>query len=178
MNTTHHFLSISKYLVTYSCDWQFGKWQLHKSIRLSYRSIPVLVLWTQTQYSTTVFSRVSNPWPLCLLLHPICITYRAGNSLIGFLSKSLVFCEKMSKWAIRSKKRAIRSVAQFWWGTWAIRSWLLIFGEQPERIAHIAHFCWATWAIRSHCSFLVSNLSNSLTSLIKKAGMSKSLNFK
>ena len=33
---------------------------------------------------------------------------RARNSLIGFLSESLDFCEKMSELAIRSKKRAIR----------------------------------------------------------------------
>ena len=38
---------------------------------------------------------------------------------------------------------------------------LLIFGDQPERIAHGR-------------SFLVSNLSALLTSLIKKEGMSKS----
>ena len=78
---------------------------------------------------------------------------RAGNSLIGFLSESLVFCEKMSKWAICSKEQAIRSFALFWWATWAIRSWSLIFGEQPEQITH------------GH-SFLVSNLSDLLTSLI------------
>ena len=39
---------------------------------------------------------------------------------------------------------------------------LLIFGEQPERIAHGR-------------SFLVSDLSDLLTSLIKKEGMSESL---
>ena len=48
---------------------------------------------------------------------------------------------------------------------------LLIFGEWPERFAHgperIAH---------GH-SFLVSNLSDSLTYLIKKEGMSESLVF-
>ena len=53
------------------------------------------------------------------------IIYRAGNSLISFLSESLVFCEKISGLAIRSKKQAIRSflvsdlsdllmVAHFW----------------------------------------------------------------
>ena len=75
---------------------------------------------------------------------------RAGNSLIGFLSGSLVFCPKMSEWAIRSKKCAIHSFANFW---------------------------WATWAIRSHCSFLVSDLSDSLTLLIKREGMNESLGF-
>ena len=59
----------------------------------------------------------------------------------------------------------------------------LIFGELPERFAHdrsfplseslmVAHFWWATWAIRSHRSFLVSDLSDLLTSLTKKEGMS------
>ena len=41
----------------------------------------------------------------------------------------------------------------------------------------VAHFWWATWAIRSHGSFLVSDLSDALTSLIKKEGMSKLLVF-
>ena len=36
-----------------------------------------------------------------------------------------------------------------------------------------AHFWWATWAICSHPSFLVSDLSILLTSLIKKEGLSK-----
>ena len=60
------------------------------------------------------------------------------------------FFRKMSKWAICSKKRAIRS---------------------------FAHFCWATWAIRSHLSFLESDLSDSLTLLFKKERMSESLIF-
>ena len=60
---------------------------------------------------------------------------RAGNSLIGFLSELLVFCEKISEWAIRSKKRPIPSFAHFWWATWAICSWLL-FAHQKW----IAHF--------------------------------------
>ena len=33
----------------------------------------------------------------------------------------------------------IRSFAHFWWATWAIFSWSLIFDERPERFAHIAH---------------------------------------
>ena len=40
-----------------------------------------------------------------------------------------------------------------------------------------ANFLRATWAICSHRSFLVSDPSNSLTSLIKKEGMSESLVF-
>ena len=59
----------------------------------------------------------------------------------------------MSEWAIHSKKQAIRLLAYFWWAAWAIGSWSLIFGERPEQIAR-------------GLLFLVSNLSNSLTSLI------------
>ena len=49
--------------------------------------------------------------------------------LQGWEFESLVLCEKMSEWAIRSKKRAIRSflvsdlcksLLHFWWATWAI----------------------------------------------------------
>ena len=66
---------------------------------------------------------------------------------------------------------------------------LLIFGERPERFAHdrsfplsdlseslmVAHFWWVTWAICSHRSFLVSNLSDLLTSLILLSDLSDSL---
>ena len=76
--------------------------------------------------------------------------HRAGNSLIGFLSKSLVFGKKMSEWAIRKKNERFAHS--------------LIFGEQPEGIAHGR-------------SFLVSDLSDSLTLLTKKEGMSESLIF-
>ena len=68
---------------------------------------------------------------------------RVGNSLIGFLSESLVLSNK--------KMSDSLMVALFW---------------------------WATWAICSHRSFLVSDLSESLTSLIKKEGMSELLVFK
>ena len=71
---------------------------------------------------------------------------RAGNSLIGFLSKSLVFCKKMSKWEIRSKNERFTHS--------------LSFGERPERFAHsrsfvlsnlskslsVGHLIWAKWA--------------------------------
>ena len=77
-------------------------------------------------------------------------TSRAGNSLIGFLSELLVFGEKMSEWGFAQRNEQFD---HFRWATWAIRSWSLIFGEQPERIAH-------------GCSFLVSDLTDSLTSLI------------
>ena len=49
--------------------------------------------------------------------------------------------------------RFSQRIAHFWWATWAICSQSLFSSEQPERIAH-------------GCSFLVSNLSHSLTSLI------------
>ena len=88
------------------------------------------------------------------------ILCRAGNSFIGFPSKLLVFCEKMSKWAIHSKNERFAHS--------------LIFGERPERIAN---FWWVTWAIRSHSSFLVSDLSDSVTSLTKTEEMSNSLIF-
>ena len=61
-------------------------------------------------------------------------------------------------------------ITHFPWAMWANCSWPLIFVERPERFTHIAHFWWATWAIHSHCSFSVSNLSDSLTSLTKKRG--------
>ena len=64
---------------------------------------------------------------------------RAGNSLISCLSESLVFCKKMSEWAICSKKE--RFTHSF------------IFGEQPERITHGR-------------SFLVTKMRDLLTSLI------------
>ena len=74
---------------------------------------------------------------------------RVGNSLIGFLSKSLFF--------FFTKKRANERFAQktsdsliflsnlsdsltithFWWAIWAIRSESLFCHEQPERFAHI-----------------------------------------
>ena len=94
-----------------------------------------------------------NPELLYMRCHQECHPNRAKNSLTVFLSESLAFCEKMSKWAICSKKWAIRSLAHFWWVTWANRSWLLIFCEGPEQIAH-------------GCSFLVNNFSNLFTSLI------------
>ena len=82
-----------------------------------------------------------------------------GNLLIVFLSKSLVFCKKMSELVISLKNWAICS---FWWVTWANQSQSLIFGEQPKQFAH-------------SCSFVMSNLADLLTSLFKKEGMSESL---
>ena len=87
------------------------------------------------------------------------------------------FLKKMSDWL---KKTSDSLICSF-----------LVSIEQPERIAHgcsflvsdlseslmVAHFWWVTWAIRSHRSFLVSDLSDLLTSLIKKGVMSESLIF-
>ena len=75
-----------------------------------------------------------------------CSKIRAGNSLIGFPSESLVFYPKMSEWVNHS-------FAHCWWATWAIRSRSLISSGQPEWITH-------------GCSFLVSDLSDLLKMLI------------
>ena len=56
-------------------------------------------------------------------------------------------------WANRSISAQKWANRSFFWATWAIHSRSLIFSEQPERIFHGR-------------SFLVSDLSNSLTSLI------------
>ena len=76
--------------------------------------------------------------------------HRAGNLLIWFPSELLIFCPKMSKWAICSKKWAICSFLVSEMSD--LLTWL-ISSERPEQIAH------------GH-SFLVSEMSNSLTSLI------------
>ena len=78
---------------------------------------------------------------------------------MGFL---LFFSEK---WANERFAQKNKRFAHFWWATWANRSWLLIFGEQPERFAH------------SH-SFVMSNLNDSLTSLFKKREWAKRSFFK
>ena len=73
-------------------------------------------------------------WPLgnrTLLWGPV---NRAGNSLISFLSKSLVFVKKFANERADSLKK---------------NSNLLIFGQQPEQFVMVAHFWWATWANHS-----------------------------
>ena len=76
------------------------------------------------------------------------LIFRAGYSLIGCLSEVLIFNKKWANGRFTKKnKRLVHS---------------LIFGERPEQITH------------GH-SFLVSDLSDSLTSLIKKEEMSESL---
>ena len=49
----------------------------------------------------------------------------------------------------------------------SIFGWYFLVSDLSELLM-VAHCWWATWAIRSHHSFLVSDLSNLLTSLIKK----------
>ena len=65
------------------------------------------------------------------VLHPSWSSYSPRTRRLGWefaqrfseqISKLLVFCKKMSEWAICSKKRVICSCAHFWWATWAICS--------------------------------------------------------
>ena len=44
---------------------------------------------------------------------------RVGNSIIGFLRESLVFCKKWAMERFPQNKWAIRSFTHFWWETWA-----------------------------------------------------------
>ena len=73
---------------------------------------------------------------------------RAGNSLIWFPSESLVFCPKMSEWAIHW-------FAHFWWAKWAICSHRLFLLSDLSKSLKVTHFwwtMWANWAIHSHNS--------------------------
>ena len=77
--------------------------------------------------------------------------YRVVNSLIGFLSEKLVLCKKWANEHFAKKNPSA----------------LLIFGERPVRFAHgcsflvsdlsysltVAHLSWPTWAICSHGCF-------------------------
>ena len=63
-------------------------------------------------------------------------------------SESPIFCERIRKWAICSKKN--ERFAHLSWATWVNCSHLLICHEQPERFAHSR-------------SFILNNLSESLT---------------
>ena len=114
---------------------------------------------------------------LCLLFHCLnCHCIRAGSSLIGFLSKSLVFCEKMSKWVIHSQSLIylerseqithsrsfdisdlsnLLMVALLIWATWAICSQSLICPEPSEQITHSRSFDLSDlskWANSQPCS--------------------------
>ena len=88
-----------------------------------------------------------------------CKICRAGNSLFGFLSESLVFCKGKSEKAIRSWKRANHFCCSFvksdgsdsllgikrrsneklsktWWKIHIFSSEWLVFWEQQEQFAH------------------------------------------
>ena len=139
---------------------------------------------------------------------------RAGNSLIGFLSKSLVFA-KNEQMSDSLKKTNDLLIPSFWWATWAIRSHCSFFMSDLSDFLTVPHLSWAIWVncsqsliwfkqnermsdeqmskfpaleksdwlifgewpepfAHSH-SFVMSDLSDSLTSLFKKEGMSESL---
>ena len=86
------------------------------------------------------------------------ILCRAGNSLIGFLSESLVFAKKWAneRFAQKSSDLLIRSflvsnlsdsltVAHLSWAIWANRSQLLIWSEGSEQMSK--------WANSQPCAF-------------------------
>ena len=84
---------------------------------------------------------------------------------------ALFFVEKMSDSLIKRSHSLILSflvshlsdsltVAHFWWGIRVNRSWLLSLGEWPKQFAH-------------NRSFVMSNLSDSLTSLFKNREWTK-----
>ena len=86
-------------------------------------------------------------------------THQFSKRIARFLPKN----ERMSNSLKKMSDSLIRSflvsdlsdsltIAHFLWATWGNRSFLLIFGERPERFTHIAHLWWATWAIHSHRS--------------------------
>ena len=99
--------------------------------------------------------------------------FRAGNSLMNFLSKLLVFCEYMSEWVIGSKneqfaqKRAIRAflvsnLSDSLMVAHRFSEQIACFFAKNERVSDLlkkrairsfAHFWWSTWVIRSHWSF-------------------------
>ena len=89
---------------------------------------------------------------------------RAGNLLIG----SWVNCSFFAK-----SEGISDLLKKNYWFTHG-RSFLV---RDPSDLLMVAHFWWGTWVICSHHSFLVSDLSNSLTLLTKNEGMSKSLIF-
>ena len=89
----------------------------------------------------TIFPRVGKEWVNLLLLKKLYKKNCKNGQKIPFilqifLSESLVFCERKSDWAIH------------WKNEWFAHS--IIYHELPERMAHI-------------CSFVLSNLSDSLT---------------
>ena len=114
---------------------------LHKCHRFDQNSFNHSVCLSKDLYLAYIF-----PW--------CCVAgARAGNSLIWFPSKLLVFCPKMSEGAICSKKRRDSLDCSFLVNKMSNSLTSLISSEWPARIAHGR-------------SFLVSEMCNSLISLI------------
>ena len=122
---------------------------------------------------------------MAVWLVTMCYTW-TGNMAYGPLAKPAEQRNRRPGLGICSYDfRANRSFfAQKWANEWFTQknerfTHSLIFGEWPERFAHdrtfplsdvskmliVAHFWWATWANCSFRSFLVSDLSDLLTSL-------------
>ena len=133
-----------------NCSWKFTKRRVFREYTNLYQNFCKPIKSLQILYSQKYENRANSTFSSTSISRTYCwnrgasVVYRrAGNSLNGILSKSLVFCEKMSEWAICWKNKQLAHS--------------FIFGEQPERLAHGR-------------SFLVSDLSDSLTtqSLPKK----------
>ena len=84
-------------------------------------------MWLQVQYLE-----------ICMFWKTVKSTVtRVGNFAVFWPNRSFLAKKWANEWFNKKNERFTYS---------------LIFGEQPERLAHIVHFWWATWAIRSHCS--------------------------
>ena len=77
---------------------------------------------------------------------------RLGICSSVFRANHSFFAQKWGNERFAQKYKSCHSFAHFCWATWAICSWSLISSERCERISH-------------GCSFLVSDLSDLLTSL-------------
>ena len=106
-----------------------------QGVRADTRSLKSLTTWTRCQRSHWLCGHDND--------------YVAGLGIHSsvFWANRWFFAKKVENEQFAQKKQAIRSFAYFWWTTWAIRSWSLIFGERPEQFAHqkredeqIAHF--------------------------------------
>ena len=96
-------------------------------------------------------------------------TYKKYDFSQIFLSESLVFCERKSKWAIRSEKMSDLLICSFKMGN---LSESLFWHERPERFAHspslilsnlsesltVAHLIWAIWANERKSKFPTLNI--------------------
>ena len=114
------------------------------------------IAWNETtlgNWSTTM-KKTNSSWKQCWEF-----AHLIPEQIAIFLSKN----ERMSdslKWMsdslicsfLVSDLSDSLTIAHFLWVTWANCSWLLIFGERPERFAHITYLIWAKWAIHSHRS--------------------------